>query len=250
MKKVLFFIFMMCIVFASYGEERRKPVPMEELTGFNSNFFVPHPYPETRKEIITNMKFKLAKRSFDQDRSKNTNDLFEILEGNTCYRVGRIMKIYNRMSGFSHNYFWLILIMDKKDEIHLSLIERANGIFTGYAGYKYSRHGSFKGLFKTRREVISTLSDSIGRPVKLKEVKMERVAFEKSSIAKIWAPLWEIVLKDGTVYYYSILKNNVYEIEGKIPYDRTLWNPESIIPDNRDFFIDTINDELIVLNPL
>lgn len=234
----------------AFGEERRKPIPMEQLTGFNSNFFVPHPYPKTRKEIIDNIKFKLAKKSYDTDASKRGNFLLDIIEGKTTYRVGRIMKIQNRISLYSHDYFWLILIMDKKDNIHFTLNMRANGILTGIPKHNNSTLENLKGLLKTRREILSILSGSIGKPFKLKEVKMHRVSFEQSNLAYIWAPMWEIRLNDGTIYYYSTIKNTIHEIEGKIPYDKTIWNPKSIVPKNRDFAVDTVSDEILVLKRL
>ncbi len=258
MKYSIILILAFCLCQFAVGEERRKPIPMEQLTNPSSRFYIPHPYPKNKNEIIANLRFQLKgyypPKKTTQAGSKA--NLLEILDGKTSYKLGKIIKVKNRIAHIPHDYSWLILILDKDEKIVLRVVMRANGRAAGSANIKCGpSQGEKYGpqSLKSEQEVLSILSASIGRPISGNEIKqMERVAFQ-SNIGPQSAPMWEIVLSNGNVYYYSVITDCIYAIEKKIPWkkdkDGKRESPRKLVPHD-DFAIDTINDEILVFKRL
>lgn len=257
MKFLIGFILVIYLFVPDYSENRREPLPMEQLTNPDSKYYVPHPYPKTRKEIIANLRFQF-KRKYDLKKMKPIKriTLLDIVEGKTSYMIGRIIKVKNRIAHMPHEYNWLILILDKNYKIHSRLSMQASGRFTGSTNCMSSPGGGSQGILKTKREILHILSNAIERPIRKDDLKqMERVAFAFSfCTAPECAPMWEIVLSDGSLYYYSVLKDIVYTIEKRIPYKKDkngFWeDPKPKVPNDCDYVIDTINEEILLLKVL
>lgn len=266
-KKMKFFkviIIIICLIQPSFGEERKKPIPMDQLTDHSSPFYVPHPYPKTREEIMANLIFQVKikneyyearRRKLKITRKKNKPGLLDILEGKTSSRVGRIIKVKNRKSNMAHDYNWYILIMDKNNEAPLVLNMNPNGICSGSISIPCPSQGCHTGLLKTRLEILQILSSEIGRQISKKEIKhIVPVLFDwSSSIGKL-LPIWEIVLNNGTIYYYCFTKEKVFTIDKRIPYKKInagfFDDPKYLVPNGCDYLVDTINDDILVLKVL
>ena len=262
MKYIIILILVICLFFPVYSESRRGGVPMEQLTDPSSKHYVPYPFPKTREKIIANLKYQI-KRKEDLKRKKGKPvkpkkriTMLDLVEGRTPYRIGRIIKVKNRMAHNPFDYSWLILLMDENYEIDSFLSMNADGRFTGSSNCRSSYRGGSYGILKTKREVLNILSRMIDREVGRNDVdKMERVAFAFSfCVAPECAPMWEIILIDGNIYYYSIVKDIIYSIDKRIPYKKDengFWeDPKPLVPKDHDYVIDTINEEILVLKVL
>jgi hypothetical protein len=257
-------IIIICLIQTSFGEERRKPIPMDQLTDHSSPFYVPHPYPKTREEIMANLKFQVKRkneyldsrrRKLKINRKKNKPGLLDILEGKTSSRVGKIIKVQNRKSYMAHDYNWYIFIMDENDEAPLVLNMKPNGICSGSTSIPCPSQGCHTVLLKTRVEILQILSGEIGRPISKKEIKqLELVHFDWSSNIGKLLPVWEIVFTDGSIYYYSFVKEKVFEIDKRIQYKKInngfFDDPQYLVPNGCNYLVDTINDEILVLKVL
>ena len=67
MKSIKYTVVSLLIIFFCFhlaGEERKKPIPMKELTDPRSPSYVPYPYPRKRAEIIADFKYYCEKCDF------------------------------------------------------------------------------------------------------------------------------------------------------------------------------------------
>lgn len=255
-KYSIIFILVLGLFQPAAAEKRRKPVPMSELTNPSSPSYVPIPYPKTREEIIIDLKYAIKATSPRKEGAyivgripEFENMLLNLLEEDPVYKVGPIFKVKNRSSGVAHKYTWLILIQDRNGKNVVRVGLHANGLYFG-AGSIYPHRE--KDLVKSDNEILDIVSESIEQPIEKKNVKrIERVAFP-STIGDKLAPLWEIVLKNGTVYYYSVRRDCVYGIEQekqwKVKENGVRQNLGEILPyTTTDFLPDKINDKILVL---
>jgi hypothetical protein len=250
-------IISLCLCSGAVGEERRKPIPMKELTDPYSRFYVPYPYPKTRKEIIANLEAQINANYALQKKKKrkipkSKNSLSNILAGKSDYRIGKIVKVKNRKANIPYDYSWLIFVVDKDDKVFLRITMEASGIQTGNASIGLCNPEE-RG-YKTEKEVIFILSNCIERPLNENDIKkIERVAFS-SILGDQSAPLWEVVLSDGSTYYYSIIMDSVYRLEKKVTWrkDETgnREDPRNFVPITNEYLIDTLNDEVLILKKL
>ncbi len=282
-KSFTILILVLCLCQVTWGEERRKPKYLEELTDPSSRFYLPHTYPKTREEIIVcliyGIKDNIAKiKAFTQSSTGDRLELREIIDDflskikniftsrkakkkpidyllslldtvegkSNDFKIGKIFKVKNRMAHIPHNYSWLIIITDKNKKI----IERINMDATGRVGGGASIKKGFSTEFLiTEKDVLYILAGTIKKTVSgIKVKKMERVAFS-SRIAPQYAPMWKIVLDNDAVYYYSIITDNVYEIEKRVPREKDKsgkWKPSKECVPHDHFVVDTISDEILV----
>ena len=269
---ILIFGLLLCLLIR--GEERQRTLPLEKLTDPSSQFFLPHPYPKTKEEIIVDLSYgindSIAKiKSFTQSSIENQPEKFstarkgkkksidylssilDIVEGKSNdYKIGEIIKVKNRMANISHEYSWLIIITDKNKKI----IERINMDATGRVeGSASIKTGYFTEFLVTEKDVLHILASAINIPISdIKIKKMERIAFH-SPIAPRSAPMWEITLANDVAYYYSIITDNVYKIDRRIPREKDKsgnWKPSKEFVSHDHFVVDTISDEILVFKIL
>ena len=133
---VLMLIISLCVPVS--GEKRKGPKPIKELTDPSSPSYVPYPYAKKREKIIANLKYFINRPSAGRKKAfvdGVTPEIDLILE-NLCeeqpkYEIGEIIKVKNRVAALSHDYTWLILIMDKKGNIAARAALEASGLFAG-----------------------------------------------------------------------------------------------------------------------
>lgn len=261
---------MLCLCQVTRGEERRKPISLEELTDPSSRFYIPHPYPKTKEEITADLiygikdhiaKIKAGTPSSTDDRLENNFpsritkkqpidyliSLINIVEGKSDdFKIGEISKVKNRMAWIPHDYSWLIIITDKNKKIIDRINMDATGRLDGSASIK---SGYFTKFLVSKKDILYILAATIKKPISdINVKKIEQVAF-KSRIAPPYAPMWKIVLDNGPVYYYSIITDNVYVIDKKIPREKDKngnWKSEKELVPHEHFVVDTISDEILV----
>ncbi len=261
---VFFVVYFLTSVLPIFSGERVKPKTIEELTNRGSLSYTLHPYPKNKKEIIANLRFFWEEfiqgtKSVSIDNSEPPVDIVfnGLYQANPpIYEIGKIVKVRNRMDRLAHDYSWLIILFDMEGNVAMRIVMRADGTVSTLGpalpssypkNYKYLKNIQ---TFVSRDEVIDIFFRTLDRPINLKEIKkMERVAFY-SRVGTLTNPAWEIRLKDGSLYYYSVMRGTLYTIEKRVPWKK---GKNGHRPSQRnlitgpDFIPDTISDEFIYL---
>ena len=270
LKIIILLLVILVLFLPSYSEKRAPRKSMKELTDPESPSYVPYPYPKTREEIIADIKY------FYDDSSDSTKYSFvggipidrriymSLFTPNSKYKFGEIVKVKNREASLPDDYTWLIYVMDLDGDAVMRIYLRASGLVMGSGAidknefYKYpERTKKFQQrLLKVLKEkdVKKFLSQSLGFVVDDNQInKIERIGFD-STIGDYQTPLWEITMKDKTIYYYSEIRNTVYKISEKVSWEKNKWglrpDRNAMVPLNACYLPDTLNDELVVLEPL
>jgi hypothetical protein len=202
------------------AKKRRSPHSIDELTNPESPSYVPYPYPKNRKEVIYDLIYGIKKTSIPHEGSfvagripESEKILLNLLEANSIYEVGKIFRMKNLSSGNAHDFSWFIFIADQSGENVYRVYLNANGLLGGGGPIKPEHRAGFN---KSKKGVLTILSESIDIPVKdLKTKRIDRMAFGAGSIGDKFSPTWEIEMKDGKKYYYSIMKDMIYAIDEK-----------------------------------
>ncbi|NIM16124.1 MAG: hypothetical protein GTO45_29325 [Candidatus Aminicenantes bacterium] len=269
-KNLIVMVLVLGLFNITFADKRPKPKSMKELTDPKSPSYVPFPYPKKRGEIIADLKYYADKYCNDNpdkwigEVPATEIILKKLLEPKPIYTIGKIIKVKNRTAKLSHDYSWLIYIMDKDGDIAMHVAMDAYGLFTEGAAVREEdiemvlQAKDRKKMERFRkylndRDIKNILSESIDCTIDYREIKkMERLAYF-SPLGDFLFPLWEIKMSDGTIYYYSITREMVYAIEKKIHWkkDKNGYraNRLSLVP-HMDFLPDSINDELIVLKKI
>jgi hypothetical protein len=265
---VIFLIFLFCLPIA--GEKRPKRKSMQELTDPKSPSYVPVPYPKTREEIITDLKYYAEKyckpsegvyESYVEGFVPMTEIvLANLLEPQPKYRIGEIIKVKNRIAQLPDKYTWLIFVMDNEGNIALRAAMLESGLMAKCGAIRDSviekaspeqlkKMDRFRKSIKNK-DVKNILSESLGHVVEDQDIKkMERIAYF-STLGEFLNPIWEIKMADGTIYYYSRSRDMVYRIEKKLPWKKNSngrRKGRAEMAQNREYLPDTINDEFVIL---
>lgn len=268
-----FLILILVMSFCQFtgAEQRVKPKPMKEFTDPSSPSYVPNPYPKNREEIIEDLKYAVKKLFIDKEGTYVDREepeirqfLVKLVEENTVYKIGEIIKVKNRTHRMADDYTWLILIMNPKGEIEARVVLLANGLMAGggltkygaqYCKEKYPNSRRGPQYLITNDDVIRRLSEDLEKTVEKTEIKkMERVGFQSSQLAGLYLPMFEIKMTSGKIYYYSVKTDEVYQIE-KIKH----WEKDKkgnrmaswkLVPREKKYVTDSINEEILVLKPL
>jgi hypothetical protein len=257
-KKILCLIVILtCALLPLFSKKRIPPTPMSEYTNPDAPSYVPIPFPKNRKDIITDLKYAIDlhhgpnNKSFLAGREPYTIKIFlSLLQEKSNYKIGKILKIKAKDSGLAYNYMWTILIEDSVGQNVALCVLNADGLYCGSSAVlPYHEIG----LLKSKEEVLSILSESIGMVVDKSDIKrIERITYPSSGFAGFFFPPWEIEMKDGAVYYYSIHRDEVYEVTArkkiKVRKNGHFESPKKYIPpDADDYFIDTLEDQVVIL---
>lgn len=270
MKLIKFFVALIVILslcFLSLAEKRKPRKSMKELTDRNSPSYVPYPYPKNKKEIFEDMKYFFvdltagAFASFVGEPPITdiiTSDLFG---PGPSYKIGKIVKVRNRISKMPDDFSWLVYIIDTEGDAVMRITVAASGLVLDAGAvdkkklpkYPEKTRKKMERLMKVldEKDVRKNLSDTLDYQIKDKDIKkLERVGF-KSKIGDILYPMWEFTLKDGSVYYYSESRDMTFEIERRISWKKKnkFRTPIRDIVSLHDFIPDTISDELLTLKP-
>jgi hypothetical protein len=266
---VLILVLGMCQIVVA--EKRVKPKPMKEFTDPSSPSYVPYPYPKNREEIIEDLKYAVKKLFIDKKGTYLDGKvpeirqlLVKIVEKNSIYKIGEIIKVKNRNHRMADDYTWLILIKNPKGEIEARVSLLANGLMAGGGltkhGAKFHKekypnsHWDPQHLMKDE-DVVKRLSEDMGKTVGTHEIKkIERVGFQSSRLGSIYLPMFEIKMSSGGKYFYSVKTDEVYEIEEIKHWKKNKRGsrlaPWQLVPQGKNYVTDSINEEILVLKAL
>ena len=235
------------------AEKRRPPVPLEELQNPKSPSYVPIPYPQTREEIIEDLKYLIKKFYVPRKGLKFVGENFcskifpKLLKKESGYFIGKIVTAINKTHSSSKKYF-VIEIFNNSNNVVARVSLKDSGLFAG-AGF-----GSEKiriTPLKSKKEIKEFL---LSQPeLKLTDAEIVSIEYER-----VWArgchPVYPFIkIKTTTKTLYIDSKNKIYEVKNmekhyspisRFSIDRTIINKYSLI------ITDTINDEILFLNKL
>lgn len=160
MKKALFTVLLISIFF-SFGIAKKRingdlgKVSMEELTDPQSPSYTPYPYPQTRHEIIEDLKYAISylkgprTRSYGQEKTAAMKSLPKLLKNDPDVKIGQVIKLKNRIKEYHDDYSFIIIITDKEKKPLARVALCANGLFLG-AAYSSERY-ALKPLKKRKK---------------------------------------------------------------------------------------------------
>ena len=149
----------------------------------------------------------------------------------------------------ANDYTWLVLIEENSGVNVAEVLMKANGLYIG-SGILLPIH--HQGFLLSKQKVMSIISESIGQPINEKLVKrMELLTFGPGSIGDLFVPTWEVELKNGLRYYYSIDNGEVYGIQAKknwkiLKNGRYESHLKHLPPNVDKFGFDYINDQIVI----
>jgi hypothetical protein len=102
---------------------------------------------------------------------------------------------------------------------------------------------------KKNKDIKCILSESLNRFIDDKEIKKIEMVAYPSKLGDFITPLWKIKMTDGTIFFYSEIRDMIYSIDKKIPWKKDNNGYRPFIYKG-DYLPDTIADELIVLKKI
>ena len=253
-KHLIIIVLIIGLVQISFAEKRKKPKSMKSLTTPSSPSYVPIPYPKTREEIMTDLKYAFSKIYTPMERYYSVENpappsrevVMNLLKDKPLYKID-IIKIKNRNANVPDDYSWLILVINKDNTVAARIHMSAEGLWGATSTPFIERS---KQLL-TDNNVIGELSSALGKTITEKDIKrIERIEFHASFVATTIHPAWKFELKDGSVYYYSFTEKGILRIKDKIPWNadekgrRPDW--QQFVSREEIFAFDSIDDQIIV----
>jgi hypothetical protein len=260
-------VLILALVLPAFAAKRRKGESKEELTDPASPSYVPFPYPKNRAELIADIKYyyvdltKDAKSGFVGGMPIDKKISLDMFKPGTKYKIGKILKVKNNVDYLPDDYYWLTYVMDEEGDAVMRISMQASGL--GLQGGAIDKNQFTRYSEKTKNALIrrlkvleeNDLSEILAgtlkdREIKRKIIKMDRLGYW-GRLSSFTTPLWRIFMKDGTIYYYSELSDQVYTTSGeriwKKDYRGFFPNPGLNRENIWDYIPDRINDKLIIL---
>jgi hypothetical protein len=251
---------LLCLLLPLAAKERRKPLPMNELSNPASPSYVPIPYPKNREELIQDVLYAFKKKYMPREGyyysgfvSPFTEIAKDLCGINPQHRFGKIVKVKNRDYKFPHDFTWNILVENKDGTNVAVYCFHANGLYMGSCPISPS---TAKNLLYSSQDVLKRLENFIGKPIDPKNVKQcERVVLDSFIYGDWLLPTWEVELKDGSIYYYGTAGDEVFQVTGTIPRPMDA-NGQYIphykyIPAGTDYYaFDSISDQIVLFKRL
>jgi hypothetical protein len=260
MKYLTVLLLILCLFQFAAGEERKKSLYSEqELSDPSSRYYVPVPYPTTRKDILADLKAQV-KIHYDMYTRKKIKlgkigILFDLLYGNNTasLRIGKIIKVKNRNSNLEKDYSWVLLVMSGNGSIEFGVKIYASGVYYISESFLKISGALGKRVLYEKSDILAMLCHHTGKKIAPGEVKNMESFSSSMHLGPWWAPVWEIILVDGRIYYYSLVKDLFYVIDEVIPWEKKVngffKNPMKIAPFDR-ILLDSIKEEIIVLKAI
>jgi hypothetical protein len=260
-------ILIFTLVLPAFAAKRRKGESLQELSDPNSPSYVPFPYPKNRAELIADIKYfhvdlgKKTKSAYVGGMPLSKRIAIDMFKIDTKYKIGKIMKVKNIVDWLPEDYYWLIYVMDHEGDAVMRITMQASGLAmqggaidkSEFSRYSEKMIQTIKKRLKVleEKDIKKLLSDTLGKKaIEGKIKKIDRLGF-LGRLAGFSTPLWQIHMKDGSIYYYSEKKDAVFTISEERAWKkdyRGFWTKPALDGENPfDFIPDKINDKLIIL---
>ncbi len=193
---------------------------------------VPYPYPQTRKEIIDDLKYAVrymyGNRINSLRKSKGTLDMvfLKLMEDSSDIKIGRIIKIKNKIKNYYDDYSFLISINGKDGELFLQVSLYANGQIVGAAP---SSPGYPLYPVRSKKEVMDFMEKQLHLKEKsIKIVRAEPILARATlpTYCSFAPPIWEMETSDGELYFFQHPylrhpKPQIYKKKSQMPAEET-----------------------------
>lgn len=239
----------------SMAEDRQpKRLTMDDLTDPSSASYVLHPFPETREEIIANLKHQLSKlysgNRWEKSITGYIDLLPELLKDKPGAVVTEIVKVKNRMSFMPYPYSYLIIVSDLKGKYTARVAMNATGLLASGADPSEGDPG-------IKLKKFSKVIEKLGRHFKKEDVKsIERMAYG-IDFASTVHPIYEVTLNDGSKFFYDHRGKSYKEIEkkkfnGNMRKERASFviRERKKLKNDEQYLFDWISQEFIILKKL
>ncbi|MCK4760896.1 MAG: hypothetical protein KAW12_01765 [Candidatus Aminicenantes bacterium] len=224
-KKLLLLIAVVfALSFLLRAEKRNPPLPLEELQNSKGPSYVPIPYPKTREEIITDVKYIIKKHYARRKnrfsvhagkRKRRGPELLGLLNKESRLKFGKILKIKSYYTFFPEDYAILVDILDENEQLEARMCFKASGIWTqtSFTGEKTkSILKPFRSKEEAKKFFFNLDPGALGH---LEILDMERVIYGYSYISSPISPVWVIKAASGT-YYMDTKRYDVYKLKEEI----------------------------------
>jgi hypothetical protein len=129
LKIIAVFVLSFMVCFHVTAGNRKAKRSMKELTDKNSPSYVPHPYPKTRREIIENIKYYYIDIHVTSSPSDGKKYIYkditlQLFNSNSRYKIGKIVKVKNRLESFASDYTWLIYVLDEEGDAVMRIAKK------------------------------------------------------------------------------------------------------------------------------
>jgi hypothetical protein len=254
-KYVLILVLILGLYQTAFTEKRKKPIAMKELSDPSSHSYVPCPYPKNRKEIIINLKYAIERFYTPQPWRHSVNIgpvsasykiLPNLLEEKPIYKIGKIIRVKNLLSGMAYDYSWLVSILREDGSEAARVIIDATGLW----GATNSRNLDQPSLyFKTEDEIIELLSEKLGQPLIDKDIKRIEAIELPPYLGTLFVPALEIELKNGDIIYYTHRVKSFFRVKAEISWKKNKKgyrkDMRQLSPHPTVIAYDEINDKII-----
>lgn len=196
------------------ADKKEPPIPLEELKNPKSPSYVPIPYPQTREEIIKDVEYyikRTGKRTrvgipaYVTDGSEIDKIKRKLLEKDSGYFIGRIVKVYNKTIK-SPEYYFTMDIHDGSRKVIARMSIKDTGLF---ASFSTSYPGYISNQLMTLADVRNFFAKS--GTAKIKNAKIESIEYEHYR-GRYDNPYIKITTPNGILYMDELAKE-VYEIK-------------------------------------
>lgn len=259
MKYILFTFFLFIFSILIYSKDRVPKVPMEQLTNPKSPSYVPIPYPKTREEIITDLKYSVDKLFFHNTKickacanKFQAEILSKFLNDNHDVIVSKIIKVKNFWYRHPYKYSFTVELINKKDEPLARLCLNSFGLFVGvtFSTEKDTKY-RIKRL-KGKEEIYKVFSKLNIISLQKRDIKkIEAVVYPHPRISNLTRPAYEIVTNDGQVFYLTE-RNEIFKLKCITKLTQQDIKTKSYIKSIRQSLVksntlvyDSINDQLL-----
>lgn len=260
LKKLILLLFIsVSFIFFSHAEKRKPPIPLEELQNPKSPSYVPIPYPKTREEIITDLKYSVDKLFFHNTKickacanKFQAEILSKFLNDNHDVIVSKIIKVKNFWYSSPYKYSFTVELINKKDEPLARLCLNSFGLFVGvtFSTEKDTKY-RIKRL-KSKEEIYKVFSKLNIISLQKRDIKkIEAVVYPHPRISNLTRPAYEIVTNDGQVFYLTE-RNEIFKLKCITKLTQQDIKTKSYIKSVRQSLVksntlvyDSINDQLL-----
>jgi hypothetical protein len=249
------------------AERRNQPLPLKELQNPDSPSYVPIPYPQTREDIITDVKY-VIKKLYEPRKNrfsihvKNSERrgpvLLELLKENGRLKFGNIIKVKDNLEYSPDDYSFLVDILDENNLLEARMHFKASGLWSLTGFYDEELKKKIKPIAAKEKEKEIFYNRGLNFPVGVEIIDMELVIFGYFHITSPLNPIWVIKTNSNT-YYMDTIEYDIYRLVQKFPIKELKsmdWKSskgqafKSLMEKYPTAIEDNVNDEAFVLEKI
>ncbi|MCK4764459.1 MAG: hypothetical protein KAW12_19825 [Candidatus Aminicenantes bacterium] len=256
-KKLLLLIpVVLTLGFFLHAEKKDPPLPLQELQNPKGPSYVPIPYPETREEIITDLKYIIKKLYTPRKNSPSYGYISRgdkllpgLLEDDPGVYIGKIVDVTNKTT-YRVKKFIVIDIHDKSGDVIARVGLEDSGLFATalFPAENFSKY-PLMSIAEVKKFFVSS---NISR---LNKSNIESIEYEVYKYGRVVSPVLKIKTPDKIFYMDS--RHSIFEIMEKgefsslrsfvSAHSRIYYSADDKDISNRIFLVDNHNNRFMRL---